>query len=49
MTTTTLTDRQLDGLACVECGEEYAPMQPIAHGPRGQLFRCSTHTDEPSR
>ena len=34
-----LTDSQLDGLACCECGREDGPMVPSGSGSRGQLFR----------
>jgi hypothetical protein len=37
-------DDQLDGLACVDCGERGGPMVPLPEdGPRGQLFR---HLDD---
>lgn len=40
-----MTDRQLDGFACVVCGDESAPQVPVRFGPRGQLFKCSLHSD----
>lgn len=47
----TLTDRQLDGVACVVCSDEDTPMRPLpGWGPHGQLFRCSAHAaDEADR
>ncbi|MGB3375049.1 MAG: hypothetical protein WBA87_07920 [Microbacterium sp.] len=42
---TELTAVQLDGIACVVCGAERAPQVPAGHGPRGQLFRCVSHSD----
>lgn len=42
---TGLTDAQLDGIACVVCNDEHAPMVPVSIGPRGQLFACVTHDD----
>jgi hypothetical protein len=41
---TGLSDRQLDGWACVRCGDEVAPMVPIGWGARGRLFECAAHT-----
>ncbi len=38
-----LTDRQIDGYACIRCGDEPIRMIPVGFGPRGQLFECATH------
>ncbi|WP_344819393.1 hypothetical protein [Microbacterium soli] len=39
-----LTDKQLDGLACIRCGNHALPMIPAGFGPRGQLFKCAGHS-----
>lgn len=36
-----MTDRQLDGYACVVCGAEPSRMVPVGFGTRGQLFECA--------
>lgn len=38
-----LSERQLDGFACIVCGSEVEPQRPVGHGPRGQLFECVSH------
>lgn len=37
-----LTDAQLDGQACVWCGSETAPMEPVTFT-NTQLFACIHH------
>jgi hypothetical protein len=39
----TYTDAQLDGFACIDCGEQGGAMVPAGEGPRGQLFRHRSH------
>lgn len=39
----TYTDAQLDGYACIDCGEQGDVMVPAGEGPRGQLFRHESH------
>lgn len=41
-----LTARQVDGIACVVCGDEHAVMEPFGAGPHGQLFRCTSHKSQ---
>ncbi|MFG1617346.1 hypothetical protein ACGFI3_31675 [Nonomuraea wenchangensis] len=43
-----LSDRQRDGLACVECGAEPDTMRPVGSTVHGQVFACTHHeqTDE---
>ncbi|WP_073782630.1 hypothetical protein [Streptomyces sp. CB01580] len=42
----TLTPAQRDGTACIECGDETAPMVPLpALVDGGQVFQCTSHTD----
>jgi hypothetical protein len=36
------TDAQLDGYACIECGERGGVMFAAGYGPRGQLFQHDT-------
>ncbi|MEV7007556.1 hypothetical protein [Streptosporangium sp. NPDC051022] len=40
-----LSDAQLDGIACVRCGDTGAPMVPAGHAERGQLFECTRHRE----
>jgi hypothetical protein len=39
-----LSDRQLDGMACIKCGKDFEPGSrsvPAGCGDRGQLFLCA--------
>lgn len=38
-----LTDEQRDGLACVVCGADTAPMRPVGHVDGVQVFACTSH------
>ncbi len=38
LTSRELSDRQLDGRACIGCGREDGEMEVFGLGPRGQLF-----------
>lgn len=38
-----LSDDQLDGVACIVCGNDSAPQIPVGIGPRGQIFACELH------
>jgi hypothetical protein len=42
MTEQSYTDAQLDGYACIKCGERGGVMVPAGDGPRGQLFQHET-------
>ncbi|MFF4672122.1 hypothetical protein ACFY1C_20030 [Streptomyces sp. NPDC001279] len=42
----TLTPAQRDGTACIECGDDTAPMVPIGHVDGGQVFQCTSHADD---
>ncbi|MFF4779383.1 hypothetical protein ACFY05_41870 [Microtetraspora fusca] len=41
-----LTPAQRDGLACIRCGDETAPMVPVGHVDGVQVFECTTHSAE---
>ncbi len=43
-----LTDAQRDGVACVLCGDEYAPHTPCGVVDGGQVFACTVHSDYPT-
>lgn len=43
-----LTVRQLDGFACVECNAEPRVMVPVGFGPRGQVFACADRHESAS-
>ena len=38
-----LNDAQRDGVACVLCGDEYAPHPPVGMVDGGQVFACTRH------
>ncbi|MEU3168940.1 hypothetical protein [Streptosporangium sp. NPDC006930] len=42
----TLTEAQLDGVACIRCASTTTPMVPAGIGERGQLFNCTNHPAE---